>query len=106
MHRRTITQVGPTSRSGVEVLAALWLLGAAAAAFAGEEQPQAAVPPDREAFLAGTRNDCRGCDLREARLKRRDLSGADLTGADLTGAVMHRAKLTNAKLDHAKLQDA
>ena len=79
MHRPTTTRTTPTSRSVIELLAALWLLGAAAAAFARESSP-GGRPPYREAFLAGTRNYCRGCDLREARLKRRDLSGADLTG--------------------------
>ena len=105
MHRRTITQVGPTSRSGVEVLAALWLLGAAAAAFAGEEQPQAAVPPDRKPFWRAPERLPR---LRSAR-SRAEAPRSERRGpyrGRLTGAVMHRAKLTNAKLDHAKLQDA
>src|ERR1700741_997258 len=58
--------------------------------------PAAAVNADRDAFLAGTTKDCPGCDLRQARLKRRDLSNANLTGANLSGAVLHRAKLTRA----------
>ena len=68
--------------------------------------PAAADKGDRDAFLAGTTKDCPGCDLRQAKLKRRDLSNANLTGANLAGAVLHRAKLTRAKLDHAILTEA
>src|ERR1700735_3760296 len=81
-------------------------LFSSAAAFADEATQDVRNSPERQAFLAGTSKDCPGCDLRDAKLKRRDLSGADLTGADLTDAVLHAARLTNAKLGHTKLEDA
>src|SRR5205823_911975 len=94
----------------VGLLAALPLPFAVAPAGAEDQQagpaPAAAVNGDRDAFLAGTTKDCPGCDLRQAKLKRRDLSNANLTGANLTGAVLHRAKLARAKLDHANLTEA
>src|ERR1700735_5793378 len=77
-----------------------------AAAVADEKLSDVRDSPERQAFLAGTSKDCPGCDLRDAKLKRRDLSGADLTGADLTDAVLHAARLTNAKLAHATLREA
>src|SRR5262249_40362150 len=106
MHRRSADRTRRTACLLVWVGSALVFLCAVAAPKAANLPTAPYTPPDREAFVAGIRKDCRGCDLREAKLKRRDLSGADLTGADLTGAVLHRAKLINARLDHAKLQDA
>ena len=58
---------------------------------------------DRDAFIAGTTNDCPGCDLTGVRMKGRNLAGANLAGADLTRAVLHRANLSKANLAGAKL---
>ena len=93
------------SRSFRRFGAALVLLSAATA-MADEVPSDVVDSPQRKAFLAGTTNNCPGCDLRDVSLKRRDLSGADLTGADLSGATLHAARLTNAKLSHAKLHEA
>jgi len=66
--------------------------------------PAEASPAQR--FLAGLSNDCPGCELAGADLRRRDLSDAKLSGANLTRAVLHRAKLRNADLSGAKLVEA
>jgi hypothetical protein len=105
MHRR-LTVWTSLTRFLVGFGTSLALLIAVPAVMAEDQPAGPNTPSDREAFLAGTVKDCPGCDLREAKLKRRNLSGADLSGADLSGAVLHRAKLDNARLDHAKLQDA
>lgn len=57
-------------------------------------------------FLAGLSNECPGCDLKGADLRRRDLTDARLAGADLTRAVFHRANLRNADFTGAKLEEA
>ena len=54
-----------------------------------------------EAFLAGTSKDCRGCNLANAKLKRRNLAGADLSGANLAGASFHRSNLRGANFQNA-----
>ncbi len=59
-----------------------------------------------EAFLVGAVNDCPGCDLAGADLRRRNLAGADLSGANLSGARLHRAFLGGANLDGANLTSA
>ena len=69
----------------------------------------AAAPLDADrqaAFIAGTSNDCRGCDLAGVNLKRRNLAGADLAGANLQDASFHHANLRGANLAGANLQDA
>ncbi|WP_197279320.1 pentapeptide repeat-containing protein [Devosia sp. A16] len=66
--------------------------------------PAGATPAQR--FLAGLSNDCPGCQLGGADLRRRDLSGANLAGADLTRAVLHRANLRNADFSGANLTEA
>ncbi|MCW5696500.1 MAG: pentapeptide repeat-containing protein [Bauldia sp.] len=72
--------------------------------------PVTEIPPTPadpvEAFLVGAMNDCPGCDLAGADLKRRNLAGADLSGANLTGATLHRAVLAGAILDGANLLGA
>lgn len=45
----------------------------------------------KAAFLAGSSNDCPGCDLTRTNLTYRDLTGANLEGANLTKARLHRA---------------
>lgn len=66
--------------------------------------PADATPAER--FLAGLSNDCPGCELGGADLRRRDLSDANLKGADLTRAVLHRANLRNADFSGANLTEA
>lgn len=78
---------------------------AAADAVAGTAVlPADASPVQR--FLAGLSNDCPGCDLSGADLRRRDLTDAKLRGANLTRAVLHRANLRNADLSGATLAEA
>ncbi|MGB7084457.1 MAG: pentapeptide repeat-containing protein [Phormidesmis sp.] len=50
-------------------------------------------------------NECQGCDLHGADLRRLDLSGADLTEADLEGANFYYANLDGAQLNDANLID-
>ena len=50
-------------------------------------------------------NECAGCDLHEADLRRLDLSGANLVGADLEGANFYYANLDGAQLQDANLID-
>src|SRR5215471_19877016 len=103
MHPRTTTRATSPIRVLLGLGAAPVLLYAAVVGTVADQPAPPTSASDRDAFLAGTGKDCPGCDLREAKLKRRDLSDADLTGADLSSAVLHRAKLGNARLDHAKL---
>src|SRR5947207_9332336 len=49
-----------------------------------------AAAQDAAGFLAGNTNDCPGCNLAGAQLKRRNLAGANLSGANLSGASFHR----------------
>ncbi|MEO0769636.1 MAG: pentapeptide repeat-containing protein [Cyanobacteria bacterium J06649_4] len=50
-------------------------------------------------------NECVGCDLHDADLRRLDLSGANLAGADLEGANFYYANLDGAQLQNANLID-
>lgn len=77
---------------------------AASAADAVPDLPADATPAER--FLAGLSNDCPGCDLSGADLRRRNLTDADLSGANLTRAVFHRANLRNADFSGATLEEA
>src|SRR3984957_7611118 len=86
------------------MIAAAVVVMVTAANAQGVNAPGAA--PDPKAFLAGDTKDCPGCDLSNAKLKRRDLTGANLSGANLSGAILHRAILRNADLSHANLSDA
>lgn len=60
----------------------------------------------RDAFLAGTTNDCAGCDLAGVDLRRRDLRNANLAGAVLSFSMLHRAILAGANLEGADLRGA
>lgn len=77
---------------------------AAATPSSVEALPANATPAQR--FLAGLSNDCPGCDLAGADLRRRNLTDANLAGADLTRAVFHRATLRNADFTGANLTEA
>ncbi|RYE10048.1 MAG: pentapeptide repeat-containing protein [Hyphomicrobiales bacterium] len=71
-----------------------------------EPTPEPAADDTVGRFLAGLSNDCVGCDLSGADLRRRNLTGADLTGATLVATNLHRAVLRQAKLAGANLERA
>src|SRR5690606_6310564 len=65
---------------------------------AAEPAPEPAADDAVGRFLACLSNDCAGCDLSGADLRRRNLSGADLSGAILVATNLHRAVLRETKL--------
>jgi len=78
----------------------------ALAVAAATAEPPAADASPAQRFLTGLSNDCPGCELAGADLRRRDLTDAKLSGANLTRAVLHRANLRNADLSGATLEEA
>ena len=68
MHRRSGSRTRLNACFLVGVGSALVFLFTVATAIAGDQPAAPDAQGDREAFLAGTGKDCRGCDLREAKL--------------------------------------
>ena len=98
---------GPRVAAAQAVVPVALLVAASLCLFGGGQAAWAqATPLEVQAFLAGQSKDCRGCDLRDQVLARRDFVGADLSGANLTGAVLVESNFTGANLSGADLSGA